>query len=302
MENVSKYLAVSDSDKKWGLVVKDAGHLDKTVSEAQAKQVSHPIPYRFSWEHGRILDEFQLVYIVKGGGMFETAETGLVKIETGTLFLLFPGIWHRYQPDPKTGWESYWVGFQGQIAKNIVENKFLTPANCIYPVGIDDSIFNLFTIMHENIIQEKPGFQQFCTGILMHLLGLIVQYQKQNAQGKGLYFKEVNQAKILLYNRIQQVTDLRKIAKEVNMSYSNFRRYFKHYFGISPGTYITQIRYNMAKKQLNSFKSIGNIALELGFSSTAHFSIFFKKQSGISPLQYRDKVKKEFKSNKASKL
>ncbi len=295
MENVSKYLAVSDLDKKWGLAVKDAGHLDKTISKKQDKQVTHPVPYRFSWEHGRILEEFQLVYIVKGGGMFETAETGLVKIKTGTLFLLFPGVWHRYQPDPKTGWESYWVGFQGQIAQNIVNNKFISPQHCICSIGIDESVFNLFNTMIENIMYEKPGFQQFCTGILMHLLGLMVQYKKQKYQEKGPYFKAVNQAKLLLYERIQQVTDLRKIAKEVNMSYSNFRRYFKHYFGISPGVYITQIRYNMAKKHLNSFKSISDIALELGFSSTAHFSLFFKKQSGISPLQYRKKVIKNKK-------
>ena len=287
MENISKYLAVTDLDKKWGLYVKDVGHLDKTTPQPVPEKVSHPVPYRFSWEHGRILDEFQLVYIVKGGGMFETEDINLVKIKTGTLILLFPGIWHRYQPDPKTGWESYWVGFQGSIAQNIVKNKFLTPEHCIYPIGIDESVFNLFNTMIENIIQEKPMFQQFCSGILMHLLGFIVHHQKQKLQEKGLYFKEVNQAKILLYNRIQQVTDLRKIAKDVNMSYSNFRLYFKHYFGLSPGIYITQIRYNMAQKQLNSFKSIHDIAIELGFSSTAYFSLFFKKQSGISPLQYR---------------
>jgi AraC-like DNA-binding protein len=272
------------------LYIKDAGHLDKTTHQPVSEKVSHPVPYRFSWEYGRVLEGFQLVYIVKGGGMFETEDTGLVRIKTGTLFLLFPGIWHRYQPDPKTGWESYWVGFQGQIVQNIVTNKFISPQHCICYIGIDESVFNLFNTMIENIVYEKPGFQQFCTGMLMHLLGLIVHHQKQQFQEKGLYFKAVNQAKLLLYERIQQVTDLRKTAKEVNMSYSNFRRYFKHYFGISPGVYITQIRYNMAKKHLYSFKSIGDIALELGFSSTAHFSLFFKKQSGISPLQYRKNI------------
>ncbi len=296
MENISKYLAVSDLDKKWGLYIKDAGHLDKTTPRPFSEKVSHPVPYRFSWEYGRILDEFQLVYIVKGGGMFETADTGLVRIKTGTLFLLFPGIWHRYQPDPKTGWEFYWVGFQGQITQNIVKNEFLTPGHCIYSIGIDESVFKMFNTIIENLVYEKPGFQQFCTGILMHLLGLIVQYQKQKHKEKGPYFKEVSQAKILLYNRIHQVTDLREIAKDVNMSYSNFRRYFKYYFDISPGTYITQTRYNMAKRQLNSFKSINEIALELGFSSTAHFSLFFKKQSGLSPLQFRKSLSPKNKS------
>jgi hypothetical protein len=65
----------------------------------------HPVDHHFDWNHGRILSAYQLVYVTEGQGAFESeVPPKCHRIEAGAVMTLFPGVWHRYAPDPKTGW------------------------------------------------------------------------------------------------------------------------------------------------------------------------------------------------------
>ena len=62
----------------------------------------HPVDHHFDWDHGRVLSAYQLVYVVEGQGVFESEVSPKChRIEAGTIMTLFPGVWHRYAPDPK---------------------------------------------------------------------------------------------------------------------------------------------------------------------------------------------------------
>ena len=78
------------------------------------------------------------------------------------------------------------------------------------------------------------------------------------------------------------------LAKTLGYSYDYFRHLFKTSSGYSPMQYIVQQRIGKAKQQLTeSNKSITSIALECGFSNAPQFCSMFKKQIGVSPMQYR---------------
>ena len=62
----------------------------------------HPEKYNFKPQTGRILNEYQLVYITKGSGYFSSQSCKSQKINAGTMILLFPGEWHSYYPDRET--------------------------------------------------------------------------------------------------------------------------------------------------------------------------------------------------------
>ena len=40
--------------------------------------------------------------------------------------VLFPGQWHTYAPLQKTGWNEYYIGFEGPIIDNLVKNSFIS--------------------------------------------------------------------------------------------------------------------------------------------------------------------------------
>lgn len=82
------------------------------------------------------------------------------------------------------------------------------------------------------------------------------------------------------------------IAKAINMSYSNFRKFFKKYVGITPHQYILQLKINKIKELLDSTEmSIQDISAKLNFESPDYFSFFFRKKTGVSPISYRKHVK-----------
>lgn len=78
----------------------------------------HPIGYTFNPDRGRIIDEFALVYIVKGEGTFASINCFEKKISKGDAFFIFPGQWHSYQPIANIGWDEYYVPFKVIILKN----------------------------------------------------------------------------------------------------------------------------------------------------------------------------------------
>lgn len=87
----------------------------------------HPELDQFTWPQRRRLPEYQIVYITRGEGEFESEAAGKRKITAGNVFLTFPGDWHRYRPAPSTGWDEFWVGFDGEDADRLVRHGFISP-------------------------------------------------------------------------------------------------------------------------------------------------------------------------------
>lgn len=86
-------------------------------------------------------------------------------------------------------------------------------------------------------------------------------------------------------NQSISVTD---VAKHVGFSRTYFSKYFKEVLGFPIGAFILRCRLEEARNLLShTDKSISNISNYLCFSSQSHFQKVFKKQYGITPLQYR---------------
>jgi hypothetical protein len=81
-----RYLPVSETDKQWGLYVPTAGYI---WSKPYMKYplALHPAGYHYQWEQGRILQEFQILYITRGQGVFKSALAGEQLIKAGDAFL-----------------------------------------------------------------------------------------------------------------------------------------------------------------------------------------------------------------------
>lgn len=79
------------------------------------------------------------------------------------------------------------------------------------------------------------------------------------------------------------------LASLCGMSTVYFRKTFTEVMGVSPITYVKQLRIEKAKEMLKSdHGSLSDIALSLGYSSLYDFSRDFKKQVGVPPSRYKD--------------
>ena len=74
---------------------------------------------------------------------------------------------------------------------------------------------------------------------------------------------------------------------------SYFSKLFSKKLGITPAQFIIRKKTDLAIEQLlNTNRSISHIAEDLGFNSQFYFHNFFKKQTGLSPSEYRNLYKK----------
>ena len=120
-----KYLIVNDMDRKFGLWVNTVGY-QSIPPDSPYPLKEHPSGYFFNAEKGRVLREYQLVYITKGRGLFSSDSTPEKQVCKGRLMVLFPGQWHTYRPLRQTGWTEYYIGFEGPAIDAIVANSFLS--------------------------------------------------------------------------------------------------------------------------------------------------------------------------------
>lgn len=281
-----KYLTINQDDLKWGITINSVGYQNIAAGMPYPPE-NHPPRYLFSTDSGRTLNEYQLLYITKGKGRFTSKTVDrTIHISEGNMFLLFPGEWHNYSPDPSTGWEEHWIGFEGQSIENWVSNKLLTPDKPVLKVGIHDEIVNLYRSAVEAALEQKSGFQQVLSGIVHHILGLAYCYDR-NFVFESSEVSLINRAKIIINEHFTTIHP-QAIADELNMSYSNFRRIFKEYTGFAPIQYIQTAKISKAKELLtNSPLSIKEIAWQLGFENHEYFFSIFKKKTGCTPAEYR---------------
>jgi AraC-like DNA-binding protein len=283
-----RYLPVHESDENWSLLVKTAGF--QTVSPDSIYPTSgHPLDYSFNYQSGRILDEFQMIYITKGTGTFESMSCKNIAIGEGTVFFLFPGEWHRFRPEQLTGWDSYWVGFKGKFAENLVAKGYLSVSKPVVKVGYNDEIVGLYQRILEAGNEQRSGYQQYISGIVMHLLGFVYYRAKDNHYEDKSIVQKIDKARVLIREQINSNISPVAIANELFMTYSWFRRLFKQYTGLAPAQYITQLRLQRAKELLSSsVKSIKEIAVEMNYDSVDYFSTQFRRQTKMTPTQYRN--------------
>lgn len=85
-------------------------------------------------------------------------------------------------------------------------------------------------------------------------------------------------------------TDLGVIdmAEQVGYSPDHFIRLFRQEYGVTPHRYLLRRRIQHAQALLRDPRStIAGVALACGFSSQAHFTVTFKRQTGVTPGEYR---------------
>ena len=281
-----KYLTISPIDQQWGIAVNSVGLQNISENEVYPPQV-HPTRYLFSPQNGRVLHEYQLLYITKGQGRFISGSTNMLKVKEGDMFLLFPGEWHNYRPDEETGWNEYWIGFNGRIMDEWIRNGFFQKDNPVLNIGLNEEIIALYKRAIMIADAQEANYQQALAGIVCNLLSMAIYLSRNRDFKRSDISSIINSAKITVQENINTIRP-EDLAEATCMSYSRFRKIFKEYTGFSPLQYIQEVRVTMAKEMLtNTSKSIKEIAFELGYENKDYFFTVFKKLSGMTPVAYR---------------
>ncbi|HYG19227.1 MAG TPA: AraC family transcriptional regulator [Ohtaekwangia sp.] len=286
MLNYHRYLSTTPQEKAWGFYVTTAGYSKVSPRQTYPQKQGHP-NHAFTWNKGRILDGYYVVYISKGRGTFESAFTDQTTLEAGTCFCLFPGVWHRYKPDAQCGWEEYWIGFKGTYPDRLMRQGFFSPDKPFVQTGLHEPLSALFQKVLDEIRGSNAGYHQVISGIALQILGLLhaARLGKHNPENEADSI--IAKARFILRESPESAR-MEDITRELGIGYSKFRKLFKEVTGQSPHQYRLSLKLERAKELLNMTSlSVSEIAYETGFNSVFYFSRLFKKKNRVSPASFR---------------
>ena len=292
-KNFFKYLSVSPIEEKWGLYVTTVGY-SKVDPDENYPNEEHPQSHQLSWDRGRILSDYYLVFISKGRGNFSSARSDTASVQEGYCFFLFPGVWHRYKPDIISGWEEYWVGYHGSFADELMKQDFFSSRQPVIEVGFNQELLNFFNKMLELVKQALVGYPQQLSGLLLQVLGQVNNAIITKQQNHDPVAKLISKARFLMHESFGRTLNMEELARKLPMGYSAFRKNFKAITGHSPHQYHQSLKLERAKELLEStILNIDEIADQTGFESIYYFSKLFKQKTGLSPRQYRIRFLKQ---------
>ena len=121
---------------------------------------------------------------------------------------------------------------------------------------------------------------------------LIVSRSYSN-RSKNLVIK----AKEYINSHFAEAISVKDVAEAVCISESYFKSIFKKSSGYSYSEYLTSVRIDEAKNLLNTTeKSVTEIALDVGYQTPNSFSSLFKRETGLTPTQWKNFQKKSPKN------
>ena len=230
-----------------------------------------------------------MLYITDGEGIFTYGEDRESQLITeGKMFFLFPGVWHTYKPFANCGWKEYWIGFKGATIDRIVAEGFFLNQAPVFSIGLNERIVDLYIKAVEIADEERSGFQQALSGIVMHMLGLMYYRHRTREFVDENVIGRINKAKVIMREGIYDNLSAKDVADRLHTGYSGFRKAFKEFTGTSPAQYMQELKLNEAKRLLTTTsRPIKEISFSLKYDNPEYFSIFFKRRTSMTPVEYR---------------
>ncbi len=99
-----------------------------------------------------------------------------------------------------------------------------------------------------------------------------------------------------LHRRIEQAQGaplaMARVAQELGVSESSLRSYFTRVYGTTPGTFARSRMLQHAAQQLAcTTLPVSDIAAQAGYGNPSKFSAAFRRETGMTPLEYRRRSK-----------
>ena len=101
----------------------------------------------------------------------------------------------------------------------------------------------------------------------------------------------VRQSKVFMEQHYFEKIDLNDLAKAALMSRFHYVRIFKQIYGVTPRSYLRDMRISRAKTLLREGHSMTDTCFAVGYESLTTFSSVFKKCTGYSPRDFQKRHK-----------
>ncbi len=238
--------------------------------------------------------QYVLIYCFEGRGWFEM--NGIKQIVPEHHFFILPkGKSHSYGSDKKNPWTIYWMHFDGEKAGYFSDG--LDKPVKISPEK-DSRLEERLHLFEEIYSTLKNGYSKnnldYSISCLFHFLGSLkfIGAYRESISANQHPRDITDEAIHFMRENIRKRLTLKEISDYVGFSVSHFSTLFQKKTGYSPLNYLSQLKIQEACHYLDfTDMKINQISSLIGFEDPFYFSRIFTKTMGVSPSEYRSKIK-----------
>ena len=176
---------------------------------------------------------------------------------------------------------------------NVQTDKLITHENGIYTNGGAFSFLNLIIYLVEKYYDRQTAI--FCSKVFQ----IEMDRQSQSAfiifKGQKSHEDDViKKAQAYIEDHVDEKISIEQLSSKFAVGRRNFDRRFIKATGNTPIEYSQRVKIESAKKTFETTrKTINEVMYEVGYSDVKAFREVFRKITGMSPLEYRNKYNKE---------
>ena len=239
-------------------------------------------------------NDYQLLYIAAGKGYFYFKGSETPTVVTKGHMVLFrpkePQVYNYYVED-KT--EVYWVHFTGWKIEEYLDSYELPKEENVFFTGVSPDYPWIYNQIIREMQLQRANYDDIIKLYLHHILLTINRYIKESQQTSNETINDIERAVHYFNDNYTKPISIEQYAEEHLMSANWFIHSFKSVMKVPPMQYITNLRIAAAKGYLdNSNKTINEIAAAVGYDNALYFSRVFKKRTGMSPSEYKNRGEK----------
>jgi AraC family transcriptional activator of pobA len=243
---------------------------------------------------------FQILLIERGGGEMIFEATSL-DFAAPAAIIVQPNAVHgfRFRPDITNGWI---VSFSEDVAASIGEQSAealarlrALAAEPVVPLDSDDEVRRLSglcnDLYHERFLAREG--HRLATRALLALIAIeAARLAASRARTGSVTLAPADPTlqalRTLVDEQFRAHRQIAFYADRLNMTADRLNDLVKRATGVTAGHLIRQRVLTEAKRELVfSNRAIHDIAYDLGFSDPSHFARFFRKQTGMTPQDFR---------------
>jgi transcriptional regulator GlxA family with amidase domain len=191
---------------------------------------------------------------------------------------------------------THW-GFQNEFREmfpevEVIDGSIITEEHRIYSSGGANSYWGLLLHLVEKYTDRETAIlasKYFAVDIDRDSQSAFAMFKGQ----KNHPDMAVKQAQDYIENNIQDRISVDELADMASVGRRSFERRFKHATNNSVLEYIHRVKIEAAKKSFEtSRKNINEVMYDIGYTDTKAFRTMFKKITGLTPIEYRNKYNK----------
>ena len=244
-------------------------------------------------------DCFEMLLLMDGSTAYEFSDNKTVELPGGHFMVIPPGMMHRGLHDVRRPVRLTGIMFDPAVsgaalhtpftAMDLIWLKSQFVACTMQSRRMSAELRNHVKAIPQDFSSLDLSSTSMVASLRLTVFSILLEAANQLVSTRTFEPKLVVQATInFMESNLGETISIEEVAEAVHCSRARLFQVFKDSTGMTPNDYWQRLRIDRALRMLTgSKKSITEIAMDCGFSTSQYFSSVFRKYSGVSPTDYR---------------